>query len=179
MKKIAIASKNPVKIKATLDGFNKMFPNEKFEIESFSVSSDVSDQPKGDLETFSGALNRVNNIYKKEKEFDFFIGIEGGIEEKNSSMESFAWIVIKSKNGNVSEGRKGTFLLPPKVAELIKEGKELGEASDIVFNKVNSKQDNGAVGILTNNKIDRTKFYSEAIILALIPFKNKELYNIE
>ena len=177
MKKIAIASKNPVKIKATLDGFTKMFPDDQFEIEGFSVSSDVSDQPQSDSETFSGALNRVNNVYKENPEADFFIGIESGVMERNSNLENFAWIAIKSKNGNVSESRTGTFLLPPKVSELIKTGKELGEANDIVFNKKNSKQDNGAVGILTDNKIDRTKFYSEAIVLALIPFKNKDLYN--
>jgi len=61
MKKIIIASKNPVKINATLSGFQRMFPNEQFEIESVSVSSDVSDQPKSDSETFRGACNRANN----------------------------------------------------------------------------------------------------------------------
>jgi non-canonical (house-cleaning) NTP pyrophosphatase len=59
---------------------------------------------------------------------------------------------------------------------LIKEGKELGEADDIVFQKENSKQKTGAVGLLTGNVLDRTSYYKEAIILALIPFKNKDLY---
>ncbi|MGK0308683.1 MAG: non-canonical (house-cleaning) NTP pyrophosphatase, partial [Urechidicola sp.] len=40
----------------------------------------------------------------------------------------------------------------------------------------NSKQKNGAVGILTGNLIDRTQFYVEAMVLALIPFLNKEIY---
>ena len=58
----------------------------------------------------------------------------------------------------------------------MKEGKELGDANDIVFNRNNSKQKNGAVGILTGDATDRTKYYTEAIILSLIPFKNIELY---
>jgi non-canonical (house-cleaning) NTP pyrophosphatase len=53
---------------------------------------------------------------------------------------------------------------------------ELGHADDLVFNKSNSKQENGAVGILTENVIDRAEFYKQAVILALIPFKNPTLY---
>jgi len=107
---------------------------------------------------------------------DFFVGIEGGIEEKNFEMEAFAWIVIKTKENEFGKGKTGTFFLPPQVAELIKQGKELGDADDMVFGKTNSKQENGAVGILTDNVIDRTKYYVDAIIFALIPFKNKALY---
>lgn len=176
MKKIIIASKNPVKINATLDGFQKMFPSEQFEIESISVPSRVSDQPRNDSEAFQGAWNRANNTYKNNPNADFFVGIEGGIEEKNSEMEAFAWVVVKTKENGFGKGRTGTFFLPQRVAELIKQGKELGDADDIVFGRTNSKQENGAVGILTNNVIDRTKYYTEAVVLALIPFKNQKLY---
>jgi len=178
MKKITIASKNPVKINATLNGFQKVFPGEQFGIESVSVSSGVSNQPKNDLETFQGAWNRVNNAYKDNPNADFFVGIEGGIEEKNSEMETFAWVVIKAKGNGFGKGKTGTFFLPPQIAELIRQGKELGDADDIVFGRTNSKQENGAVGILTDNVIDRTKYYTEAVVLALIPFRNKKLYNL-
>ncbi|MEK6946890.1 MAG: inosine/xanthosine triphosphatase [Nanoarchaeota archaeon] len=178
MKKIIIASKNPVKINATLNGFQKMFPNDQFEIESVSVPSGVSDQPKSDSETFSGAWNRAGNACKEKMDADFCVGIEGGIEEKNSDMEAFAWVVIKAKEGGFGKGRTGTFFLPPQITQLIKQGKELGEADDIVFGRTNSKQENGAVGILTDNVVDRTKYYTEAVVLALIPFKNKKFYNL-
>jgi len=59
---------------------------------------------------------------------------------------------------------------------LIRQGKELGEADDIVFGRSNSKQENGAVGLLTDNAIDRAQLYEHAMILALIPFKNEALY---
>ncbi len=174
--KIIIASKNPVKISATLAGFKQMFPQDTFEIEGVSVSSGVSEQPRSDSEAFSGALNRVNNASQEISDADFWVGMEGGIEEKQAEMEAFAWVVIKSKDNKYGKGRTGTFFLPPKIAELIKQGKELGEADDIVFGRSNSKQSNGSVGILTGDVIDRTKYYTEAMIFALIPFKNKELY---
>ncbi len=176
MKKIIIASKNPVKINATLNAFQKMFPNETFEIEGVSVLSGVSDQPKNNLETFQGAWNRSENASKAAINADFWVGIEGGIEEKDKDMEAFAWVVVKSGAGRFGKGRTGIFFLPPKVAELIKQGKELGEADDIVFGRTNSKQANGAIGILTNNVLDRTNYYTDAVVFALIPFKNEHLY---
>lgn len=178
MKKIIIASKNPVKLNAALNGFQKVFPNEKFIIEAISVPSGVSEQPKNNEETYLGALNRVNNASKNIVDADYFVGIEGGIQEKDLEMEGFAWIIVKGKNGIIGKSRTSTFFLPSQVVKLIKQGMELGEANDIVFNKINSKQDTGAVGILTNNLIDRTKYYTEAVILALIPFINVSLYNI-
>ncbi len=175
MSKVIVASKNPVKINAVSNAFKKMFPIESFDVEGVSIASGVNKQPQNDSETFQGALNRIENV-SKTTDADFWVGIEGGIEEKNSEMEAFAWVVIKDKNGRLGKGRTGTFFLPPKIAELIRQGKELGEADDIVFGRTNSKQENGAVGILTDNVVDRTKYYTEAVVLALIPFKNSQLY---
>jgi non-canonical (house-cleaning) NTP pyrophosphatase len=53
---------------------------------------------------------------------------------------------------------------------------ELGDADDVIFSRRNSKQKNGAVGILTKDLIDREKYYTHAIIMALIPFNNMDLY---
>jgi inosine/xanthosine triphosphatase len=176
MKKIVVASKNPVKLNATLNGFQKMFPGETFEVHGVSVASGVSEQPLSDTEAFTGAQNRTNTACKEIPDADFWVGLEGGIEEKNSEMEAFAWVVIKSSGESYGKGRTGTFFLPTKIAELIKQGKELEEADDIVFGRSNSKHGNGSVGILTYDVIDRTKYYTEAVVFALIPFKNKELY---
>lgn len=176
MNKIIVASKNPVKIESTKDAFTKMFKNEIFEIEGIGVESGVSNQPMGEEETLLGATNRVNNVSLLSPEADYWIGIEGGLKIVGEGMEAFAWVVIKSKNGIKSQGRTASFYLPKEIVALIKQGKELGEADDIVFKRQNSKQANGAVGILTGDVLTRTDYYETAIILALIPFKNPELY---
>lgn len=176
MKEIVIASTNPVKINTTEIGFAKMFPEETFNFQGVSAPSEVSDQPMSEEETLRGATNRVENVSKLSPDADYWVGIEGGLEELDGSMEAFAWIVVKSKDEKVGKGRTGAFILPSKVVELIKQGKELGEADDIVFGRTNSKQSNGAVGILTEDVLTRTTFYEPAVILALIPFKNPDLY---
>lgn len=176
MQKVIIASENVVKINATLTGFQKMFPGEQFEIEGASVPSGVSDQPKTDDEALCGACNRVENARRENPEADFWVGIEGGIETKGDEMACFAWVVIRSKDGKQGKGKTGIYFLPPKIRELILAGEELGTADDIVFKRRNSKKGNGSIGILTGDVIDRTSYYFDAVVFALIPFKNKELY---
>ena len=90
-------------------------------------------------------------------------------------MAAFAWIFVLSQKGE-GKSQTGTFFLPSEVAELIRQGKELGDADDIVFKRSNSKQKDGAIGILTSNVIDRTSLYQHAVVLALVPFKNPEFY---
>ena len=68
--------------------------------------------------------------------------------------------------------------LPQKISHLILNEKvELGHADDMVFNRVNSKQGSGTVGILTNHLITRSEYYDHALILALISFIWPEHYD--
>jgi non-canonical (house-cleaning) NTP pyrophosphatase len=78
---------------------------------------------------------------------------------------------------------------------------ELGDADDVIFKRSNSKQGDGVVGILTGGLIDRTgvapiyerwrrdppaalsallcaEYYVPAVVLALVPFLNSELYHL-
>ena len=172
--KIAVASRNPVKIEAVQEAFSECF-SDPFEIEGFSVSSGVPDQPMGNKTTFRGAQNRVENLMMEKPGYDYFVGIEGGIKMEKGRMITFAWVVVKS-NENEGSARTASFFLPARIAELVLNGYELGEADDIVFSKENSKQQNGAVGLLTNNVVERSTLYKQAVILALIPFFNPDLY---
>ena len=171
--KIVVASKNPVKINATRLGFETYFEIDS--VEGINVDSGVSDQPMSDAETLEGARKRAENAKKSQPVADFWVGIEGGIEPKEKALSAFAWIVVLGKSVN-GESRTTSFLLPPQVASLIEKGYELGVANDMIFNKNNSKQKAGAVGILTNNKINRTQLYTQAVQLALVPVINEEIY---
>lgn len=175
MKKIIVASGNPVKIQAALQGFREMFPDEELEAEGVSVPSGVSDQPIGQEETFDGALNRARNARKEVPHADFWVGIEGGNIKIGKEMEVMAWIVVLNRQ-RMGKARTAGFYLPPKVVELVNQGYELGHADDIVFGVDNSKQTMGSAGLLTGGVMDRVRFYVPAVILALIPFKQEELY---
>lgn len=175
MKRVIIASKNPVKIQCVQQAFEKVFPDQAFQFQGVGVPSGVSDQPMTDKETYEGARNRANNASKAEPSAHFWVGVEGGIQKNGADMEAFAWVVVLTTEKS-GKARTASFQLPPAVVELIDKGMELGHADDLVFKRDNSKQKNGAVGILTNDLIDRVSYYEPAVILALIPFLNEELY---
>lgn len=166
---IVVASRNPVKVDATRQAFAARFPDQALEIEGISVPSEVSDQPMSEEETLSGAMNRARNAQREAPQADYWVGIEGGIEDREQGMLAFAWVVILSAQQQ-GQGRTASFFLPPPVAKLVRQGIELGLADDQVFGKSNSKQQNGAVGLLTNNVIVRETLYTPAVVLALVPF---------
>jgi len=175
MKRIVMASLNPVKLNAVLQGFQRMFPEEQFETITINVPSGVSDQPMSDGETLQGAINRSAAASMRIPEADYWVGIEGGVDEQDEVLQAFAWVVIKS-NGLLGKSRTATFELPNVIRDLVRSGVELGEADDLVFKRQNSKQANGAIGILTQDVIDRTAYYEHAVILALVPFRNHDLF---
>jgi len=179
MKKIIVASLNPVKIEAANLAFSRVFPEEKFIIQGVAVKSGVSDQPLSNKETYQGALNRIKSAQTLEGEADYYIAFEGGAEDVNGVLEEFAWIVISDKD-NIGHARSASFSAPPALRDLvIEKGLEMGDAADIVFKDKNIKQKMGAVGCLSKGVINRSDLYVQPAILALLPFINKSLYRTE
>lgn len=176
MKIITIASKNPVKVKAAKEGFQRMFPDEQFEIRQVNTPLTLPPQPITDEETLNCAMLRAANMRDLTRDGDYWVGIEGGVADGPIGMGVFAWVVILDKTGKIGRGRTGEFFLPEDVAALVRQGMELGAADDFVFSRNNSKQGNGAVGLLTDDAIDRAELYIPAVVFALIPFKNAGLY---
>ncbi|MGE3536219.1 MAG: inosine/xanthosine triphosphatase [Candidatus Tectimicrobiota bacterium] len=176
MPQIILASSNPVKARATLAGFQQMFPQDTFHLQSLAVASGVRAQPLSSAETLQGARQRARQAMLARPTADYGVGIEGGVEEQHGAMTAFAWIVVLARDQRLGQACTGTFILPEAVADLVRQGKELGEADDLVFGQVQSKQDQGAVGLLTGGVLDRTQLYAQAVVLALIPFKHRGLY---
>ncbi len=133
------------------------------------------------------------------------VGLEGGLEWSSTIQDAngqdtlwcMAWMAIYGKRTTLlaeclasSEAKfyaadrkpicclskTGTFLLPSSVAKLVESGMELGHADDQVFGRVNSKQKSGTVGVLTAGLVDRTAYYEQALILALIPWIRPDVY---
>ena len=171
--KVVVASLNPAKIRAVNEAFALQFPQETIEIIPVSVASGVSDQPTSDDETFQGAQNRAQNAQARQPDGDFWIGLEGGIETLGDQLMAFAWMAALGPDDKISMARTVTLPLPPAVSALIDEGLELGDANDRVFSTVNSKHQGGAFGLLTKGVHTRESVYSQALLIALVPFVNK------
>ncbi len=174
MLRVIIGSKNPVKINCVREVFSKYFKN--IDVKGIEVNSGVSHQPKSGDRTLQGAKNRAHYIFK-EYQPDFAVGIEGGLEKIGKTLYVISWICIKSKQRKVGLGRTASFPLPKKLEELIKKGKGLGGAADIIFGIKNIKQKMGAIGLLSRGVLDRKELYIGGVISALLPFLNEKFYD--
>ena len=173
--KVVIASHNPAKIRAVNEAFALQFPETDFEPIPVSVESGVSEQPLSDRETRHGARNRAHNASQLQPDAEFWVGLEGGIETIDDQLMAFAWMAVLGPDDKIGEARTVTLPLPPAVKALVEQGLELGDANDRVFSTVNSKHRGGAFGLLTNGIYTREGVYTEALVIALVPFVN-ELY---
>jgi inosine/xanthosine triphosphatase len=171
----AVGSENPVKVGCVAEAVAGFFP----EARAIGVSTDslVSAQPASDHEMYIGALNRARQALARIDAADYGVGIEGGILDTDHGMWAYAWVVIVDRENRIGKGQSGRFLLPEGVVRLIRrEGLELGEADDRFFGRSNSKQQEGAIGILSDGRITRSQLYKPAVVFALLPFAHPEYY---
>jgi len=173
--KVAVGSKNPVKIEAVKLAFEKVFPKEHWDVEGADVASGVSDQPMSDEESIRGARARAQKA-RDALNADFGVGLEGGLQQIGNDWFDCGWISIFDTQGIEGIGSSVRMHTPDKMIEMVHEGMELGLVNDKLFGIENSKQGDGHFGLMTKNAITRTTGYTEAVIAALARFIRPEVY---
>ncbi len=177
MTEVLVGSENPVKIEAAREVFSKYFG--EAEVTGIEVSSKVSVQPINE-ETFEGAKNRTLELKKLDEEknlgADFFVGIEGGITKLYSKWFTLGVGCVMDNQGRVSYGVSPCFELPESIVEQLFSGDELGNVMEKITGKDNIRQTEGAIGFLSKGMMDRKNLYIHSLIVALVPFLNKDLY---
>lgn len=171
--KVLIGTKNPGKIEGAKRALSKYFKN--FEIEGVKVKSNVNEQPVG-IETYQGAVNRVNNLvaYAKQHNIhaDMFMSVESGMTSELGFWAITNIAVIKNADGQMGVGSSGSFPVPHKYVEQIKT-ETLGTVMDKIFNESDLRSSTGGIGMLTREAITRIDLTAEAFTMAITPFINE------
>ena len=175
MKKIILASTNPVKIAVTKAAFVAVFPDTPFEVIPVATDSGVPPQPFDD-EALEGAVNRLRAIRRSHPKADYWVSQEGGLVTDGEGFYNRAWIIFADKKGHMGKSSSPSFEIPKGVAELVCTGLELADASDIYFGMQGLKNTVGGVSMVTDGLIDRKRYYLQAAIIALSQVKNHKLY---
>lgn len=171
---VIVGSQNPVKINAMQKTMALLFPNHKIHCTGIHAPSGVDDQPMTAAETRLGAINRAYYC-RQETEADFYVAMEGGVDVFEDGPATFAYVaILNQKQESISCSAR--LPLPKKVYQALLDGEELGMVMDKLFNTQNIKQKGGAIGLLTRNHATRESTYTQALLLAMAPFINKELY---
>ena len=170
---VGVGSTNPVKLAAARAVVGRVAPGAR--VEPVIVASTVRDQPFGDEETIRGALSRARGA-REAVGGELGIGIEGGVVDAEGSMRTCAWAAVVDAAGREGVGGSLAMPLPDGVARLVRSGVELGEAMDRLTGEHNTKQRQGAVGILTAGLVDRQAAYEVILSYALARFLTPELW---
>lgn len=170
---VAVGSANPVKVQAVRNSIQRIWPDA--EVAGMMVASGVRAQPLSDDEAIAGAINRAHAA-RLALDSDLGIGLEGNTHETVHGVFVTGWAATVNRYAQVGIGGSGRFLLPTALVERLHLGAELGDLMDEWAGQTNTKQKQGAVGIMTNGLIERTTALETAVIFALTRFLNPDYY---
>lgn len=159
MREIAIGSKNEAKINAV-----RSVLSQNIKLHSFDVPSNVSSQPFSDEETRKGAVNRANGCFV-HGDFDYAIGLEGGVTESDSGLFLCNWGALVTGERKVIAASGAKILLPDEIAESVRKGTELGKVMAEFTGADDIRKKEGAVGIFTNGYVSRAEMFSHIVRL--------------
>lgn len=174
MRRVGVGSRNPVKLSAVHQAFAQVWPDEQWEVHGIAVDSGVNEQPRSGEESIAGARMRASEASRKV-DAQYAVGMEGGLHEQGGEWFDIGWIVVRRDDGLEGMAPTVGIQIPMAVMKYVEEGDEVGAACDKVFGTRNSKQSDGAHGLLTNGTITRTDAYRDATIAALARFIHPEL----
>lgn len=175
MKKIVVGSTNPVKVEAAKLAFTAMFPDEQFDVQGIDAPSNITEQPWGDEETLAGARNRIAATKALVPDAQFWVANESGVKDVGTDLFITNWVIIANAD-YMSTTHSASFVIPPDIAAMLRTGVELGPALEQKFGAEAAKRGAGGAGKLTHGVITRCDLLRQAMVTALIPFTNPDLY---
>ncbi|GEN82171.1 NTPase [Sporosarcina luteola] len=162
--KFVIGSTNKAKVKAARTIIDEHFPSsELFEVK---VPSGVKDQPFGDEETRTGALNRAMNA-SAEIDGAIGIGLEGGVRMLGDEMFVCNWGAIVTPSGKTFTAAGAQIPLPKRIATELQRGRELGVVVDEYFKASGIRQNEGAIGMFTAHVVTRDLLFEHVMQLLI------------
>jgi inosine/xanthosine triphosphatase len=173
---LVVASHNKVKIGAVENAIKQMMPSYQPFIKSVEVESGVEAQPLSLNATITGAINRAKNAFK---DCDLSFGIESGLMEVSQTKTGFLNVCVCAlfDGKDVYLGLSPAFECPENVIRLITQEKlELSDA----FKKAGITNENklgtgqGAIGILSQGKMDRLELTQLAVNMAIIAYNSEK-----
>ena len=167
---VHVGSVNPVKIEAVRQVFSKFFP--ELEIEGSVTRTSVPDEPWED-DVKRGAKERAWQVMQNA---DIGVGIEAGLFRREDGIYDVQYCAILDKMGRYTFGTGPGFRYPPMIEPELVKGSTVGDvfAEKIVGESIGRK--GGAIGYLTNGVLKRQELTESAVLAAMVPRINKELY---
>ncbi len=169
----AVGSTNPAKLEAVHRALARLAPG--CSVEGVDVASGVGRQPFGDEETRKGARTRAQTALDTSGA-DVGFGLEGGVVFEGDKPWLVSWVAVVDREGREGEASGLRMALPASAAARLRAGDELGDVIDALFDTKLSKQQAGAIGLLTEGFVSRTDAFADLVAMACAPLLRPDLY---
>jgi inosine/xanthosine triphosphatase len=179
---VVVGSTNPVKVAPVQVVLGRAFPAAS--VRAVAAVSGVPDQPIGVEQIRQGAKERARAALIQAAAPEsagaagqvWGVGLEGGVIFEEELPWLTGAVAILASTGQSSLAWSPRVLLPPEVAQAVREGAELGPVLDVLSGVKDSKTKQGAIGYLTNDLVPRGLSWEVAFACALAPFLHPQLY---
>ncbi|KAA0741978.1 DUF84 family protein [Bacillus sp. AY3-1] len=165
--KVVVGSKNKTKVGAV----EKVWKD--VTITSLSVPSGVANQPFTDEETMQGAVNRAKRALQ-EGEAQIGIGLEGGVMKTEHGLFMCNWGALATSTGKTFVAGGARIKLPDDFLVPLEDGKELSEVMEEFVQRKDIRSHEGAIGIFTDDYVDRTELFVHVVKLLVGQYKYDE-----
>jgi non-canonical (house-cleaning) NTP pyrophosphatase len=102
--------------------------------------------------------------------------LEGGVIFEGDVPWLVSWVAVVDRDGRSGEASGLRMPLPHVAAERLRAGDELGDVIDALFDVHLSKQQTGAIGLLTDGFVSRTDAFADLVAMACAPLLRADLY---
>lgn len=154
----------------------EVFDNFKLDCEIIQteVSSDITDQPLNEVVTVQGSINRAKNASKRNNDFNFTIGLEGGLDIVANKGYFLVCAAALYDRNNVYVGVSSKLQLPQEVSIGIEKGQQFGD----LIRKYSEEHDNDIdMNVILNELISRRKSFAEALTNAYLTYISSRHFN--
>jgi len=175
---VGVGTKNRSKVEGVRRGY-ELFFNE-VELIAVEAPSGVPPQPVGMDVIFKGALNRALTSLEMVSNAVHGVGVEAGVYEVNGRWFDVQVAAIVDRGGWVTYGLSPSFEIPEAFINKILSGEvpELEVIVDNYFKTRNIGECGGFIKLLTRGNVLREDLTYYAVVMALVPRVNEELYKL-
>ncbi|MCK5584651.1 inosine/xanthosine triphosphatase [Candidatus Bipolaricaulota bacterium] len=168
---VAVATDNPIKIRAVEQAFADAFGKGEVEVQQVTSDLELPEQPIG-AAIANGAIQRAKTA-QQHADIDFGVGIEAGLMQVPGTDR---WIsvqicAIADRTGKYSMGMGPGYELPKPILDAVFAGESLRDAFERTLD-LEDPERRGAVFFLSDGRVDRMDLTIQAVRMALISYQS-------
>lgn len=174
--RVAVGSGNPVKVAAVEEELARLL-DVPLDVRGQAASSGVPEQPK-EGEILAGARQRALAAMKAWEGADYAIGVEAGLQRDEEDWFDVQAAVVLDAAGRETRGWGPAFQYPEWVTQRALAGEMVSDILGPVAQDPRIGGTTGAIGFLTDGRLERRELTRMAVLMAFVPRIRRELYDV-